>query len=159
MIERIYIDNFRCFSNFELTPERINLLLGVNGSGKSSLLDVFDRIVELVLDGRDVDEIFAETDLTRRDSREEQRFELDVRIEGQTFTYSATLERGSGGRGMALRDERVTCGDRILFATRTAPYTSTITMGVSGPASLSEAIGPSSPASRSAPRRRTSSPS
>ncbi len=35
MIKRIYIDNFRCFSNFELRPDRVNLLFGVNGSGKS----------------------------------------------------------------------------------------------------------------------------
>ena len=115
MITRIYIDNFRCFSNFELEPGRINLLFGLNGSGKSSFMDVFDRITGLILGGRDVDELFAETDLTRWDSRSEQRFELDLGIDGKTFTYRATLERRSTGGGMALRDERVTCGDRILF--------------------------------------------
>jgi len=115
MITRIYIDNFRCFSNFELKPDRINLLFGVNGSGKSSFLDVFDPIIGLIHDGRDVDECFAETDLTRWDSRQEQRFELDIGIDGERFTYSVTLERRPTGGGMALRDERVTCGSRILF--------------------------------------------
>ena len=115
MITRVYIDNFRCFSNFELKPGRINLLFGLNGSGKSSFLDVFDRIIGLILDGRDVDECFAETDLTRWDTRRKQRLELDLGINDETFTYGATLECSSPGGGMALRDERVTCGDRILF--------------------------------------------
>ena len=39
MLKRLYIDNFRCFVNFEYKPERKQLLLGANGSGKSSLLD------------------------------------------------------------------------------------------------------------------------
>jgi predicted ATPase len=115
MITRVYIDNFRCFSNFELKPRRINLLFGLNGSGKSSFLDVFDSIIGLILDGRDVDECFDETDLPRWDSRHKQRFELDLGINDETFAYRATLEHRATGGGMALRDERVTCGDRILF--------------------------------------------
>ncbi len=115
MIERIYIDNFRCFSNFELRPDRINLLFGVNGSGKSSFVDVVDRIIGLVVDGNDVAELFLDTDLTRWDSRIEQRFEIDLGIDGETFTYSAALERRPMGGEMALRAERVTSGRRILF--------------------------------------------
>ena len=115
MIQRIFIDNFRCFSNFEVKPERINLLFGVNGSGKTSFMDVFDRIIGLLVGGRDVAELFPDTDLTRWDSRPQQRFELELRIDNDTFTYRATLERRSPGGGTALRDERVTCGERILF--------------------------------------------
>ncbi|MGH9763844.1 MAG: AAA family ATPase [Blastocatellia bacterium] len=36
MITRVYIDNFRCFSNFEVKPDRVNLLIGGNGAGKST---------------------------------------------------------------------------------------------------------------------------
>src|SRR5260370_28413327 len=39
MLTRIYIDNFRCFVNFEYKPAQRQLILGANGSGKSSLLD------------------------------------------------------------------------------------------------------------------------
>lgn len=44
MIERVFIDNFRCFSSFELRLDRVNLLLGANGSGKSSLMEVIATI-------------------------------------------------------------------------------------------------------------------
>jgi AAA15 family ATPase/GTPase len=39
MLTRLYIDNFRCFVDFEYRPGRTNLILGRNGSGKSSMLD------------------------------------------------------------------------------------------------------------------------
>lgn len=115
MITRIYIDNFRCFSNFEFKPARINLLLGPNGSGKSSLIDLLDRIASLVLDGQEVVALFADDDLTRWDSRLGQRFEFDLELDGEVFTYASALERDSAGGGMALRSEQVTCDGRILF--------------------------------------------
>ncbi len=116
MITRVYIDNFRCFSNFEFKPGRINLLFGFNGSGKSSFMEVFDRIIALIIDGRDAPELFPGTDLTRWDTRHEQRFELDLEIDGKMFTYRTKLEYRSNWGGMALLDERVTCDDRILFS-------------------------------------------
>ena len=39
MLTRIYIDNYRAFVNFEHTFESTQLLMGGNGSGKSSFLD------------------------------------------------------------------------------------------------------------------------
>ncbi len=40
MLKRIYIDNFRCLVNFELSVDSINLFLGPNGAGKSAVFDV-----------------------------------------------------------------------------------------------------------------------
>ena len=48
MLKRLYIDNFRCFVNFEYKPERKQLLLGANGSGKSSLLDAIRLLKEFI---------------------------------------------------------------------------------------------------------------
>ena len=54
MLKRIYIDNFRCFVNFEYKPERKQLLLGANGSGKSSLLNAIRAVQGFVCeDGLD----------------------------------------------------------------------------------------------------------
>ncbi len=114
MIKRIYIDNFRCFSNFELRPDRINLLFGANGAGKSSFVDALERLVRLALGGHEVEEIFTLGDLTRWDDRVEQRFELDLEVDGEVFVYGVTLCSTSGA-GMTLREERVSCGSQILF--------------------------------------------
>ncbi|MCK5798649.1 MAG: AAA family ATPase [Deltaproteobacteria bacterium] len=113
MIKRIYIDNFRCFSNFEFKPDRINLLLGLNGSGKSSFMEVFDRVLGLILEGQQVENIFSEEDLTRWDSRDQQRFECDLEIAEKTFIYTLVLEKISAR--MVVHSERVTRGEATLF--------------------------------------------
>ena len=48
MLTRVYIDNFRNFQNFEYNPQKKQLLLGANGSGKSSLLEVLRRLKSFV---------------------------------------------------------------------------------------------------------------
>lgn len=89
MITRIYADNFRCLGNFELRPGRLNLLLGDNGSGKTSLFEVLLRIRDLVIGGRPAASLFAYTK-TIWDRRETQHFELEV--EGSEGTFSYRLE-------------------------------------------------------------------
>ncbi len=64
MIKRIYIDGYRCFSNFEFKPARMNLILGVNGSGKTSLFDVVSHLMDLVVGGTTASEAFATQTLT-----------------------------------------------------------------------------------------------
>lgn len=48
MLTRLYIDNFRCFVNFEYKPAMKQLLLGENGSGKSALLMAVSQLKEFV---------------------------------------------------------------------------------------------------------------
>jgi len=62
MLKRLYIDNFRCFVNFEYKPERKQLLLGANGSGKSSLLEVI-RLLKRFLAGGEIP--FTQSSRTR----------------------------------------------------------------------------------------------
>ncbi len=113
MITRIYIDNFRCFSDFEIRPGRSNLLLGPNGSGKSSFIDLMGRLVVMVAEGREIDKLFDPTELTRWDSRDELVLEMGLSAEGQAFHYRAILIRD--GQEMTLREEAVRTERHILF--------------------------------------------
>lgn len=114
MITRVYIDNYRCFTNFEIRPSRSNLLLGSNGSGKSSFVDLLDRISKLILEGQEVASLFRADDLTRWDTRQNLSFELDLRVGPDLFSYRAMLTSGDDGR-LILNREDIRCGDRILF--------------------------------------------
>lgn len=118
MIERVYIDNFRCFSNFELRLDRVNLLLGLNGSGKSSLVDVLVGLAENLGAGTELGQIFTVADLTRWDSRDEQRFELDVRLDEAGYTYALTVRQDREGQRTVLVEETVRREGRVLFAYR-----------------------------------------
>lgn len=59
MISKIYADNFRGLINFELRLGEKNLLLGPNGSGKTTVFDLLWRIQRLVVGGTKVAEVFS----------------------------------------------------------------------------------------------------
>ena len=58
MVTRLYVDNFRCLVNFELKLDETNILLGPNGSGKTSVLVALRRIQDLVARGARIEEAF-----------------------------------------------------------------------------------------------------
>ena len=87
MLQRIYIDNFRCLVNFELTFDSINLILGSNGSGKSSIFEVLRKIQAFVSGDSKVGEIFKSTDCTRWQILPTQKFELEISGNDGIYKY------------------------------------------------------------------------
>ncbi len=91
MLKRIYADNFRALVNFEFQPKQLSLLLGENGSGKTSVFDVLGKLRDAIVLGAPVAALFSHT-RTRWDSRELQRFELSIEVGGETFTYALDVQ-------------------------------------------------------------------
>ncbi len=91
MLKRLYIDNFRCFVNFEYKPERKQLLLGSNGSGKSSLLDAIEVVKAFVGVRSSVfDSSLQRTfqaSKTRWLNLPKQIFEIEAEIGGAQYLY------------------------------------------------------------------------
>jgi len=115
MITRIYIDNCRCFTNFELRPNRVNLLLGNNGTGKSTFLEMLHSIVGLAVSGDPIDEAFSTNTLTRWDTRNVQRMELDVNGNGGKYRYTIELSHDVARQVVTLLRETVMFDSRVLF--------------------------------------------
>jgi predicted ATPase len=88
MLTRIYIDNFRSFVNFEYQPERKQLLLGANGSGKSSLLDAV-RYVKSFVCGEE--NPFTQSNRTRWEERDLQIIEVEALLDGQKYQYRVEI--------------------------------------------------------------------
>jgi predicted ATPase len=80
MIKRIYIDNYKSLVNFELPLGDLTLLLGPNGVGKTSVLDVMFALRQLLSGEAKVTDkaVFPTPTLTRWQKRDKQVFELDV---------------------------------------------------------------------------------
>jgi len=80
VIKRIYIDNYKSLVNFELPLPDLVLLLGPNGVGKTSVLDVMFALRELLSGQAKVTDksVFPMPTLTRWQTRDRQVFELDV---------------------------------------------------------------------------------
>jgi energy-coupling factor transporter ATP-binding protein EcfA2 len=87
-IARLYANNYRCFVNFELRPGRRNLLLGYNGTGKSSVFDMLAAIRMLIVYNGEVAAAFPARYVTKFGGSAEQRFEVDVDSEWGTLRYA-----------------------------------------------------------------------
>jgi len=104
MLKRLYIDNFRCFVNFEYRPERKQLLLGANGSGKSSLLDAV-RLLKEFIKGRDIP--FTQSSRTRWQDRPLQVFEIEALIDGKLHAYRVEIRYSSKSNAPTVDLERL----------------------------------------------------
>lgn len=92
MLKRIYIDNYKCMSNFEYSPARIQLIFGINGSGKTALFEVLERVRDLVVRGYPVKEALDGATCTEWDTRREQSFEIEIEGNGGTYVYKLQVE-------------------------------------------------------------------
>jgi AAA15 family ATPase/GTPase len=115
MLKRIFADNFRALVNFEFRLGSLSLLLGGNGSGKTSVFDVLGNLRDLIVLGRPAGELFAFT-RTQWDTRDVQRFELDVQSSGGTYRYALEIQHPEETPGKpVIRSEQVTLDGALLY--------------------------------------------
>lgn len=114
MLKRIYIDNFRCLVNFELTVDPINLLLGPNGAGKSSVFDVL-RKIQAFLNGDKVVELFYPDDLTRWQTSSIQSFELEIKGNEGFYKYEFAIEHDVARQRARVSYERLWFDNKPLL--------------------------------------------
>lgn len=115
MITRVYIDNFKCFSNCEVRPERINLLIGDNGAGKTTYLDIVHRVIGLIIGDQPIDEFFPGFTTTAWDTRTSQRIELDVAAEQGQYTYALQVGHDLEKDTAWIHREEVALDSKTLF--------------------------------------------
>ncbi len=100
MIERLELDNFKCFEKLEMDLKPVNVLMGLNGMGKSSVIQSFlllrqsyleNKLAGLKLNGRYVKLGNGSDILYERAEREE----IGISVEGKenhvkgSFLYDA----------------------------------------------------------------------
>lgn len=89
MFQRIYIHNYKCLQDFEwnLNDEKSLLLLGKNGTGKSSILSVLELLRDLAL-GKSLFEI----DLPRYQEDECTILKFDISIKNKLYQYEINID-------------------------------------------------------------------
>ena len=107
MLTRLYIDNFRCFEKFEWRPGRKQLILGRNGTGKTSLIEVLQSIHATAVDGERVEKWFKLNRRTRWLQQREQIFEIEAELKGGRYVYRLVLEPRGNPRHLRVRSETV----------------------------------------------------
>jgi AAA15 family ATPase/GTPase len=99
MLKRLYVDNFRCLVDVELNFDSINLFLGDNGAGKSTIFDVLSKLQSLTTTDINVRTIFKLSDYTRwqnqsfysLDQNPDQVFELEFLGNGGIYKYELKI--------------------------------------------------------------------
>jgi len=118
MIKRLYIDNYKSLVNFDLPLQELTLLLGPNGVGKTSVLDVVFALRRLLSgDAKVTDkDVFPAPTLTRWQKRDKQAFELDVSLDGDDLRYRLEVEHERATRRARIALERLESRGQPLFA-------------------------------------------
>lgn len=115
MLKRIFADNFRSLVNFELRPGPLSLLLGDNGSGKTTVFDVLGKLRDLLVLGSPVSSLFSHT-TTLWDTRSLQRFELEIENEGRTYRYALEIQHPEPSAGRPfIRNESLSLDGSLLY--------------------------------------------
>jgi len=115
MIERVYIDNYKCFVNFELHSQAVQLILGANGSGKTTFFDVLEVVRDFLTDGISTAISFPPTTLTAWERRRTQMFELAIRGNGGLYQYRLVVEHEAKGARNRIGTEELLFDQKLLY--------------------------------------------
>ena len=117
MLERLAVDNYRCLVGFELDLAELTLLLGANGAGKSSVLDVVLATRTLLSGGCRVTDatVFPGSTLTRWRDRKWQSVEMRVRLGAEAFDYCLAVEHDPATKRARIMQERLSVEQNALF--------------------------------------------
>lgn len=94
MLQRLYVHNYRCLENFELNLKDIPsaLLIGKNGSGKSTIVKVFEIFQKIGRGVTRVDQLISFDDFTNSRFDVPIRFEIEVLLEDSIYKYFLSFE-------------------------------------------------------------------
>lgn len=115
MLTRIYCDNYKCLTNFELRPQALQLFIGRNGVGKSTVFELLQLIRDFSGKGERCEERLVGRTKTRWQDVAKQTFELEVKGNGGSYGYQLIVsEWGPLDQPKVVR-ESVTFDRKTIF--------------------------------------------
>ena len=118
MIRRLYIDNYKCFSNFELRLDKLpcSMIIGANGSGKSTVAEVLSCFSAIGRGVSDINGILPKSAKSVLKTAQDSgiiTLEIEVGDANRVWVYSIGVKPdGDRYRVMA---EKLTCGEAVLL--------------------------------------------
>ena len=112
MITRFYVDNYKCLVNFEYKPQPLELIIGANGSGKSTVFEALDKVRQFVAGKADARELFPPESGTKWMNNSTQAFEIDFEVEGIEVKYRLGVNLDS--ESYRVEKELYQFGDEVI---------------------------------------------
>src|SRR5579872_684995 len=115
MLTRLLCDNYKCLVNFEFRPGPLQLLMGRNGAGKSTVFEVLELLRDFAARGERCEGRLAGRTRTRWQDVEQQRFELEVSGNGGVYLYELLIDEWGQPAYPRVRREAVSLDGKPLF--------------------------------------------
>lgn len=116
MLQRLYVHNFRCLENFELSIKSMSsaLLIGKNGTGKSTIAIALEVLQSIGRGINRVGQLVQLKDFARGRLDVPIRFEIEVLIENKLYKYTLALELPEKFKELRVFEEQLlVAGDPI----------------------------------------------
>ena len=115
MIKRLYADNYQCFVNFECRFDSLHLLMGQNGSGKTTVFNLLEALRNVIVDGEPTIRAFPFHTFTAWELGDKQHFELDLLGNGGVYGYRLELKFDRKRSTNFIQYEELRFGDKLLY--------------------------------------------
>jgi len=92
MITRLRVKNYRCFEDFDWNPDQICLLIGQNGTGKSTLFGLLEGLRLMLQGDRSIESLFNPQSIFRATiTGAVVQIRLDISHSGANFVYELKI--------------------------------------------------------------------
>ncbi len=115
MLTRLYATNYRCLVNFEFKPTSKQLIIGRNGVGKSTVLDILSMIRDFAVRGLPREGYLLEKTRTIWQDIAEQHFELDVTGNRGDYRYKLIVDEAGSPSRTRVKLETLEFNSKLLF--------------------------------------------
>ncbi|MBC1237999.1 AAA family ATPase [Nostoc sp. 2RC] len=130
MLQRLYIHNFRCLENFELSIKGMSsaLLIGKNGAGKSTIaiaLEVLQKISRGINRMRELENLnlISPKYFARGRSDVPIRFEIEVLLDDKLYKYVLALELPEKFKELRVFEEQLLVSGDPIYSRKEAQVT------------------------------------
>jgi predicted ATPase len=117
MIERLYIQNYRCLESMTLdfAGRPSALLIGKNGAGKSTVLECVRVFQQICRGSTRVGKLISATDFSQNQTNRPMRFEIEVTLQRKRFKYAISFDWPANFREARILDESLLVDGQPIF--------------------------------------------
>ncbi|MEX0271282.1 AAA family ATPase [Leptolyngbyaceae cyanobacterium UHCC 1019] len=125
MLQRLYVHNFRCLENFELSLKSLSsaLLIGKNGAGKSTITNALEVFQSIGRGINRVGQLVQSKDFARGRYDVPIRFEIEVLLNEKLYKYVLALELPENFKELRVFEEQLLIAGNPIYSRKEAQVT------------------------------------
>ncbi|RLC09193.1 MAG: ATP-binding protein [Deltaproteobacteria bacterium] len=125
MIQRLYVNNFKCLINFELNIKNLSsgLLIGKNGAGKSTIGAALEVLQGIGRGINRVGSLIQTKDFFHEKADSPVRFEIEVLLKDELYFYTLALELPENFKEPRILQEELKVSGKPIYSRNVAQVT------------------------------------